>query len=88
MGSEGLRTSLTPICRVGVCSGVFVKHLWHGSEASRKYDARKALLHDFRPDDVFVNADGVLSWVATVDASRVTTLADRVRAYFDTQCTE
>lgn len=88
MGSEGLRTSLTPICRIGVCSGVFVKHLWHGSEASRKYDVRKALLHDFRPDDVFVNAVGVLSWVATVDASRVTTLADRVRAYFDTQCTE
>lgn len=58
-----------------------VRHLWHGSEASRKYHERKAILNDFNPDtDLRLTTGGGLRWQHAPD-ERVRRIANDVHAY-------
>lgn len=69
---------------VGCHSSFITKHLWHGSEASRQYHARKKLLVDFDPvqDVAPASISGGLVWTQT---ARAQMLKAGVAAYFASQ---
>jgi hypothetical protein len=65
----------------GCLVDVTAQHLWHGSEASRKYHERKGLLRDFLPRDVEGIPGEGLRWVEPEDV-RVGRIREGISNYF------
>lgn len=59
---------------------VTLRHLWHGSEASRLYHLRKAILRDFLPDDLTAEPGTGLHWRMPM-TERSMRVANAVQAY-------
>lgn len=69
-------------CNV-VCTNETVRHLWHGTEESRQYRTRKAILEHFNPTDVSARDGEGLRWRYPWDPWDSERVADMRRKIID-----